>query len=136
MDNDRVVQASEYKVVEVTVRRFFAGEVNVDRKSAEAIVSVLDLNLEDLIDPKLSDTQDTENDEFDEEDVHDVFDFFGRTQELATLKQWILQDKCRLITLVGMEGIGKTSLAITLKNEIKSEFNRFIYKSLKDFLIA
>jgi len=34
----------------------------------------------------------------------DVSDFYGRTAELATLKPWIVQDSCRLVTLSGMGG--------------------------------
>ena len=32
----------------------------------------------------------------------DVSAFYGRTTELATLQQWILEHRCRLITLLGM----------------------------------
>ena len=124
-----VVEAIESKVVEKTVRRFFAG-TNVDRKSAEVIVSVLDLKLDDLIDITSSDTPDTESDESNEEDIPD--DFFGRTEELATLNQWILQDRCRLITLVGMRDIGKTYLARKLKEQISDKFDRVIERSLEN----
>jgi hypothetical protein len=30
----------------------------------------------------------------------DVSSFYGRTQELATLECWLLQDRCRLVTLL------------------------------------
>ena len=44
----------------------------------------------------------------------DVPVFFGRTQELATLKQWIIKDRCRLVAILGMGGIGKTGLSMQL----------------------
>lgn len=40
--------------------------------------------------------------------------FFGRTQELELLKRWIIRDRCQLIAILGMAGIGKTKLAIKL----------------------
>src|SRR5260370_33342162 len=38
-------------------------------------------------------------------------DFVGRSRELATLRDWVLQDRCRLTAVLGMGGIGKTALA-------------------------
>jgi len=37
-------------------------------------------------------------------DAVDVSIFHGRVEELATLKQWIVQDRCRLVALLGMGG--------------------------------
>jgi len=44
----------------------------------------------------------------------DVPVFFGRTKELDTLKQWIVNDRCRLVAILGMGGIGKTGLSMKL----------------------
>ena len=44
----------------------------------------------------------------------DVPIFFGRVQELSTLEQWILTDRCRLVSVLGMGGIGKTRLSVRL----------------------
>jgi hypothetical protein len=59
-------------------------------------------------------------------------DFFcGRTEELAEIKRWIIGDKCRLITVFGMAGMGKTALAVELAQGIERDFDYLIYRSLK-----
>ena len=62
----------------------------------------------------------------------DVSVFYGRTQELATLEEWIINDNCRLIALLGMGGIGKTSLSVKLVQKIVSSktFEFVIWRSL------
>lgn len=40
--------------------------------------------------------------------------FFGRTQELKTLEQWIITDRCQIVAILGMAGIGKTQLSLKL----------------------
>lgn len=62
----------------------------------------------------------------------DISTFHGRARELDTLKQWILADRCRLIALLGMGGIGKTSLSIKLAHQLKGEFEYLIWRSLRN----
>ena len=73
--------------------------------------------------------------------------FFGRDQELNTLEKWIIEDNCRLVAIVGMGGIGKTDLSLslnfcdggigktdlslTLAKKIQNKFEYIIWKSLK-----
>ena len=64
--------------------------------------------------------------------VVDVSFFYGRTQELNTLKQWILQHHCRIVGLLGMGGIGKTSLSVKLAQDIQEEFEVLIWRSLRN----
>ncbi len=53
--------------------------------------------------------------------------FASRTPQLQTLTTWILQQNCRLIALTGISGIGKTSLAVELVQQIKDEFECVIW---------
>lgn len=56
--------------------------------------------------------------------------FYDRTSELSTLKQWILEEQMRLITIYGLSEIGKSAIAVQLIKEIQQEFDIIIWRSL------
>jgi WD40 repeat protein len=60
----------------------------------------------------------------------DVSIFYGRTTELDTLTTWIMADRCRLVAILGMGGIGKTSLVVKFAQQQQNSFDCLVWRSL------
>jgi len=100
--------------------------------------------LERCLSPLSSSSDKQSNSSQDWGEAPDVPNFWGREGELDTLKQWIINDRARLIAIIGMRGIGKTAislklgscaigktdLSVKLAQEIQAEFEGVIWRSL------
>jgi WD40 repeat protein len=62
----------------------------------------------------------------------DVSIFYGRVQELKTLEKWIVKDRCRLIEILAIGGMGKTALAVKLAQQMPTEFDFVVWRSLRN----
>src|SRR5713226_7588721 len=58
--------------------------------------------------------------------------FYGRERELAQLTQWVMQERCRVVSVLGMGGIGKSALAVSLMHQLAPHFEVVIWRSLRD----
>src|SRR5207249_36607 len=62
----------------------------------------------------------------------DVPSFYGRQGELATLARWVVQERCRVVSMLGMGGIGKSALAVSLMHQVAAHFEVVLWRSLRD----
>jgi hypothetical protein len=61
----------------------------------------------------------------------DVSLFYGRETNLQTLRDWILDRRCRVVGIFGWGGIGKTALSVKLAQQLESQFECVVWRSLR-----
>ncbi|MCA1990503.1 MAG: NACHT domain-containing protein [Coleofasciculus sp. S288] len=119
-----------------TVGKILARSEGVDKRTLDLFFKIFNLELS-----KDCYSNSDPNKRQDWGEAISVSAFYGRTEELATLEQWILSDslreglhptRCRLVTLLGMGGIGKTALSVKLAEQIQDKFEYVIWRSLRD----
>ncbi|MBE9227141.1 NACHT domain-containing protein [Phormidium sp. LEGE 05292] len=135
-----------------TIAKVFACEVGVDKKTLKYCFQTFNLQLEtndyQFVKPDLDSLTDNREIQTAKLTVENFVDwgeapdaslFYGRTEELATLEQWIVKDspsgdscasRTRLVTLLGMAGMGKTYLSVKLAQQIQDNFEFVIWRSL------
>jgi hypothetical protein len=58
--------------------------------------------------------------------------FYDREPELATLARWVVEEGCRLVSALGMGGIGKSALAVRAMRQLAGHFEVVLFRSLRD----
>lgn len=58
--------------------------------------------------------------------------FVGRQFVMTQLKRWIIEDHNRLVGIFGLGGVGKTALAVKCVEQVQNQFDRIIWRSLRD----
>jgi WD40 repeat protein/transcriptional regulator with XRE-family HTH domain len=63
-------------------------------------------------------------------DAPDVDGFLGREAERERIRQWIQDEHCRLVAVLGLGGIGKSMLVSRIAHDLAPAFERVIWRSL------
>src|SRR6266568_1477550 len=58
--------------------------------------------------------------------------FYGREEELATLTKWVLEEHCQVVSVLGLGGIGKSALAVSLMHQVAAHFQVVLWRSLRN----
>ena len=58
--------------------------------------------------------------------------FYGREWEMILLTEWIIQERCRVVSVLGLGGIGKSALATRMMHRVSEHFEVVIWRSLRD----
>ncbi len=69
---------------------------------------------------------------FDWGNALDVHEFYGREAERLQLEQWVLEERCRVVSVLGMGGIGKSALSVTFMHQVASSFQAVVFRSVRD----
>jgi WD40 repeat protein/transcriptional regulator with XRE-family HTH domain len=62
----------------------------------------------------------------------DVAAFQGRTSERELLERWLMEERCRVVALLGLGGIGKTALATRAAHDLAPRFAGLCWRSLRN----
>jgi WD40 repeat protein len=62
----------------------------------------------------------------------EVPSFYGRQGELATLGQWMVQERCRVVSVLGLGGIGKSALVARAMRGLAAHFDVVLFRALRD----
>ena len=70
---------------------------------------------------------------YDLSEAPDLYPLCDRHSEVTTLKQLILQNHSRIITILGLTGIGKSTLTVELIAQIKNKFDYIIWRNIDNY---
>lgn len=94
-------------------------------------MKVTKLNLQEALVQYIQQPQRPESRIVEWGEAPDSSQFYKREIQLAILEHWMVQDRCRLVAIVGIGGIGKTAIAARFARQFVDQFDVVIWRSLQ-----
>ncbi len=110
-----------------TIKRVIECQEGVDKRTIERLFMSFDIELTDSCFTKPNPHK---RQNWGEAMCVDTF--YGRTEELSMLESWLLKDRCRVINILAMGGMGKTCLSVKLAQQVQDRFDLVMWCSLRD----
>jgi WD40 repeat protein len=123
--NEDWEKAEEFKVSIGTWKRFLTGTA-IKSEPYKAFCQILGFSWRETIATQAATSK------HDWGEIPDSNIFIYRTPETATIQKWITTDHARLISIIGIGGIGKTALAAHIAHTNTPEFSSIIWRSLRE----
>jgi WD40 repeat protein len=121
-------------LVPETIAKVLGCSEGVDKQTLSCLFGAfkLELDEDDFALPSPSQKKQVVHARIDWGEAIDVTVFYGRIPELTQLERWILPDRCRLVALLGMGGMGKSALSVKLAQLLQHQFEYVIWRSLRN----
>jgi WD40 repeat protein len=120
-----------------TLSRIFKRQHGVDRQSLEYLFRAFGLELKtaDFTSATALGEESESlraNPQQDWDNAADTSVFYGRETELAQLWEWMVDDRCRAVAVLGIGGIGKSTIAVKAALQMQAEFEIVVWRSLSN----
>lgn len=119
--------AEQLKCDAKTIGRWEQGRTYPSPYMRRKLAELLDIRFVDQIDsPSAPATRE------DWGEAPHIEHFYGREQELDCVLGWMQQERCRVIAITGIAGVGKTTFALVAARQAVPHFERVWWRSLQN----